>query len=122
MNHEHSGANAPCESIPPPRDLLAEIRDIRQAQPYVEVSKALLADSALSFKAKGVLCYLLSRPQGVQVRLSDIVGHATDGEYAVRGAIKELVAQGLVCHERDGFGWVTALDSAALRARYGAAL
>lgn len=99
-------------------DFLGVIRT-RLSANFTQISNDLLTDSALSFKAKGVLCYLLSRPQGDQVHMREMVAQSADGDYAVSRAVHELVRLALVRHERDGFAWVTAVDTAALAARYG---
>ena len=50
----------------------------------------------LSFKAKGVLWYLLSRPSDWKVYIKEIAEHGKEGVAAVRSAIKELTDLGYV--------------------------
>src|SRR3990170_6856055 len=58
--------------------------------PYVMIDKRPIENCDLSWKSKGVLSYLLSRPDDWVVRLADLLQRSPDGSYAVRQAIKEL--------------------------------
>lgn len=62
--------------------------------PYVMLDKFSINDSGLSWKAKGLLAYLLSKPDDWIVKEHDLVAHATDGRDSVRAAIRELEAAG----------------------------
>lgn len=54
-----------------------------------------LRDKRLSFKARGILYYLLSKPDNWKGQLYDIVNQSEqDGIKAVRSAMKELVKFG----------------------------
>lgn len=44
----------------------------------------------LSWKAKGILTYLMSRPDGWEVSVADLVKRSTDGAASVRAGLKEL--------------------------------
>lgn len=72
--------------------------------PYVMIDRRPIENPALSWRAKGVLAYLLSRPDDWVVRLNDLVKRSSDGVYVIRGALKELVKAGHVIRreERDG--------------------
>lgn len=54
------------------------------------ITNNIVNDERLSFGAKGVACYLLSKPIGWQFYLADIQNHSTEGLYSVKGYIKEL--------------------------------
>src|SRR5215471_12048563 len=54
------------------------------------VDNAMIRDKRLSWKAKGILTYLLGRQEGWRVQVSDIMERATDGETAVRGGLQGL--------------------------------
>lgn len=73
--------------------------------PYLVINKYPINDPNISWRAKGVLAYLLSKPDGWQVREQDIVNHAKDGRDAVRATIKELVRAGYVQKQRKVDGW-----------------
>lgn len=56
------------------------------------IQNTILCDKSISWKAKGILCYLLSKPKDWVVRVSDIVNQGSEGEAAIRAALKELRA------------------------------
>jgi hypothetical protein len=58
--------------------------------PFARIPKYLLDDERLSWKAKGILCYLCGKPDGWKVRVTDVVNNGTDGKAAVRAALNEL--------------------------------
>lgn len=62
--------------------------------PFVMLDKRPLEDDRLSWKAKGIWAYLMSKPDDWEVRLEDIVKRAKDGDAAVRSGIDELVEYG----------------------------
>jgi hypothetical protein len=53
-------------------------------------TNATVNDSRLSFKARGILSYLLSKPDDWKVIVSDLVHRSTDGERAIRAGLQEL--------------------------------
>jgi len=62
--------------------------------PFVMIDRRPVENPDLSWGAKGVLSYLLSRPDNWTVRLGDLVKRSTDGTSKIRGYIKELVKAG----------------------------
>lgn len=62
--------------------------------PYVMIDRRPVDNPALSFKAKGILTYLLSRPDGWEVSVADLIKHGKEGEGAVRSGLKELKLAG----------------------------
>lgn len=64
--------------------------------PFVMMDRRPIENADLSWKAKGILAYLLSRPDNWTVRLGDLVKRSTDGTHAIRAAIKELISAGHV--------------------------
>lgn len=75
--------------------------------PYVMLDKFSINDPGLSWKVKGLLAYLLSKPDDWIVKEHDLVAHATDGRDSVRAAIRELEAAGYLAkgaRRRDGKG------------------
>lgn len=67
---------------------------------YTMIRNKTLRDSRLSFKARGLLTYLLSLPDQTTVNREDLSKFGTEGEYAVRTALQELVKFGYIEHER----------------------
>jgi len=61
---------------------------------FVMMDRGFLENEALSWKAKGILAYLLSKPDNWKVIIKDLVNHATDGKAAVYNGLAELKAQG----------------------------
>lgn len=68
--------------------------------PYVMLDKRFFHDSTISYKAKGILGYLLSKPDDWKVREKDIVNHGTDGRDSVRAALQELIKARYIVREQ----------------------
>ncbi|WP_050069875.1 hypothetical protein [Anaerosalibacter massiliensis] len=64
--------------------------------PYVMVNKSPVKDDGLSWKAKGILVYLLSLPDDWQIYESELVKHSTDGKASLNSGIKELIERGYI--------------------------
>jgi len=73
------------------------IRIKKKDDPYVRLDKRFINDPALSLKAKGIMTYLLSKPDGWHVRVGDLVKQNKDMEKSVRSGIKELISRGYMC-------------------------
>ena len=68
---------------------------------FTVVTNQLINDQTLSWAAKGVFCYLLSKPTDWQFFIGDIVKHAACTEYQVQKLIKELETAGYIKRYRD---------------------
>ena|SRR5437868_1691727 len=66
----------------------------KRVNDYVQIDKRPLEDPDLSYKAKGLLAYLLSRPPDWKVIMADLVVRSTDGKDAVQSALQELQTRG----------------------------
>ncbi|AIF45718.1 hypothetical protein [Virgibacillus sp. SK37] len=75
---------------------MAMIRTKKQDNPFVQLDKHFINDQALTFKAKGILTYILSKPDGWQIRLKDLVNHTADGKAAVASGLDELMEHGYI--------------------------
>lgn len=70
-------------------------------------------DSRLSYRARGLLWYLLSRPNGWEIQERDLIEQGTEGRDAIRAAIGELKTFGYVKRTRERnpetgmFDWIT---------------
>jgi hypothetical protein len=62
----------------------------RKKNGFTQISNVLLEDSRLSWRAKGVLCYLMSRPDNWKVNKTDIKNRATEGRDALQSVLGEL--------------------------------
>lgn len=63
---------------------------------YVMLDKKFLSDVSLSWKAKGVLAYLMTLPDDFRVHEEDVAAHSIDKIDNLRTAMKELVDAGYV--------------------------
>lgn len=66
------------------------LRISKRSDPFARVDRRILSDPRLSWKAKGILAYLLGHSNDWQVRVTDIIKRSTDGRDAVYSAMKEL--------------------------------
>ena len=57
---------------------------------YTVLDNTFIKDTRLSWKAKGLMTYLLSLPDDWTIHLSEIEQLATDGKSALLSAINEL--------------------------------
>ena len=62
--------------------------------PYVMIDKRISEDSRLSWKAKGIMLYLLSRPNDWAINLVDVEKQSTDGRDGVQSGVNELIELG----------------------------
>jgi hypothetical protein len=67
---------------------------------YSVISNAFIKNPNLSMKAKGLFCYLLSLPEDWRIYIKELPDHFSDGEDAIRSAVKELKDAGYIKHER----------------------
>ncbi|MGO9139714.1 MAG: hypothetical protein ACLP9S_05490 [Syntrophales bacterium] len=74
---------------------------IRKRDPgYTQVCNDIINETGLSWKAKGILIYLLSKPDGWTVRENNIVKHSVDGLKATKAGIKELINRGYMSRRK----------------------
>ena len=66
------------------------IRVRKRPNNFVMIDKTFLEDDRLSFKAKGILAYLLSKPDNWKVIVGNLVKYSKDGKSAVYAGLKEL--------------------------------
>lgn len=64
--------------------------------PYVMLNKEFLSDPKLSWRAKGMLTYLLSKPDNWQVNPNDLIKKSKDGRDAVYACLNELIEVGYI--------------------------
>jgi uncharacterized phage protein (TIGR02220 family) len=79
---------------------------------YVVMNRTALNDKRLSWKAKGIMAYMLSMPDDWVFYITELTKHSTDGEKAFRSGLKELKENGYVKRNavREGnkiVGWET---------------
>jgi hypothetical protein len=69
--------------------------------PFVMIDRRPIENPCLSWRAKGVLTYLVSRPDNWIVRLGDLVKRSPEGVYAVRAALRELTKAGHITRREE---------------------
>lgn len=67
-----------------------------KTNPYVMLNKQFLQDVKLSWKAKGILAYLLSLPDDWQIYETELENHSIDGLSSLKSGLKELMENGYV--------------------------
>lgn len=72
------------------------IKVIRRENPFVQIDRRILDNEMLSWRAKGLLSYLLSKPPDWTIRTADLVRRSRDGRDAVYSILKELIKEGYV--------------------------
>jgi hypothetical protein len=88
---------------------------VRPEQPsdhFAIIANGALEDERLSFRARGLLAYLISRPPGWKTDSTKLAALTIEGRDAVRTALRELEARGYlqrqkVQGERGRFSTVT---------------
>ena len=81
---------------------------------YTVIDNTCLKDTNLTWKAKGLFCYLLSLPEDWKIYFSELVKHSKDGETSLRSAMEELEQTGYIVKEQiknnkkqfDGFKYI----------------
>ena len=68
---------------------------------YTVINNTVLKDERLSWKAKGLFCYLLSLPEDWNICLSDLQNRAKDGIDGLKSAVKELKEYGYLIQKRN---------------------
>lgn len=67
----------------------------RKVNNFVQIDRMIFEDARLSYKAKGVIAYLLTKPDGWKVLISDLLNKTSkEGTEAIRNALTELVLTG----------------------------
>jgi hypothetical protein len=72
------------------------VRVSKRDSSYAIIDPFFLSDERLSWKAKGLLGYLLSKPSNWRVYVSDLIKRSKDGKDAVYSALRELEAAGYI--------------------------
>lgn len=102
-------------SIPDPydkRERFPPVTTLRVATRarYTTVDRRSINHDTLSFRARGVLVWLLDKPDGWHVNADRIAEHGKEGRDAIRAALTELEVAGYLVRNRsrgDGGRWTT---------------
>jgi hypothetical protein len=71
---------------------------------YTQVLNAFLNDSELSFKSKGLFCYMISKPDDWTFTLNSIASQTKDGIDSISTAMRELKKKGYVHYKKFSSG------------------
>lgn len=85
---------------------------INKNKNYSVINNEFLNDNRLSWKAKGILTWLLSRPDNWQPKLIDMQKRSSDGRDSTSSGINELIKYGYIIREsqRDNKGLFLGYD------------
>lgn len=73
---------------------MSMIRTVKQDNPFVQLDKHVLNDETISWEAKGIMAYILSKPDGWTIRKTDLIKRSKSGKTRVESALLELMAAG----------------------------
>lgn len=80
---------------------ITRIRIRKREQPYVQIDKTMLNDKRISYRAKGLHAYLLSKPDSWVVHIKQLEKESPrEGRDAIASAIKELEIAGYVARNK----------------------
>lgn len=89
---------------------MSTLRVARRSR-YTSVDRRTINDTALSYRARGVLVWLLDKPDDWRADATSIASGGTEGRDAIRSALRELEAGGYLVRSKrrdEGTGrWVT---------------
>lgn len=81
--------------------------------PYVRMNKKTLSDKRLSWEARGMLAFLLSKPDDWTVMFNNLVNESPGGAHKVRRILKELQGAGYMARKREHvkgrYRWTTSI-------------
>ena len=85
---------------------------VKKDADYFAASNIPFNDETLSWEARGVMGYLLSKPDDWTVRFYDLVKRGPAGEHKIRRILKELEGAGYlerqrICDDGGRFDWVS---------------
>lgn len=72
---------------------------VSKTENYSVISNSILNDESISWKAKGILIYLLSKPDNWQVYIEHLKKQSTDGRISTANGIKELIESGYIIRD-----------------------
>ena len=80
---------------------MATFRTVKNRNnPYVMLNKIFIEDPRISYKAKGILARLLSKPDDWVIYETELTRAAADGRDSIRSGIKELIDAGYIRRNR----------------------
>jgi hypothetical protein len=84
---------------------------IKKEREYVSIANAILQNKNLTWEARGIMAYLLSKPDGWECRNYDLVNQGPAGKHIIQRVLKELQKAGYIHRYQKSDGhkieWVT---------------
>lgn len=74
---------------------------VQKNENYTTINNTALKDTRLSFKAKGLMAYMLSVPDDWKFYQSELTNRAADGVSSIRSGLKELEKYGYLVRYQD---------------------
>ena len=79
---------------------MSVIKIRKKKHDFTIIDNTGIKDPNLSWKAKGLLCYLLSLPDDWQIFISDLKNRSTDGRDSTASGIAELIKNNYATQEQ----------------------
>lgn len=79
---------------------MAIIRVTKKTENYSVISNVFLNDKNLSFQCKGLLAYLLTKPNNWNINVKHLVTTSTDGRDTIYKSIDQLIKAGYIVREQ----------------------
>ncbi|RKQ16958.1 hypothetical protein D8M03_08760 [Lysinibacillus endophyticus] len=76
--------------------IMSKIIRAEKNENYTVLDQGFLKNRRLSWKAKGILAHMLSKPDDWYFRIDELMKHATDGDRSFRSGLNELKNYGYV--------------------------
>ena len=81
-------------------------KTINKKENFTSIHNKLINDSRISLKAKGIMLYMLSKPENWKYNPKEIAKNSKDGLDSVYSGIKELIETGYISRTRHSDGTV----------------
>ncbi len=78
---------------------MSKITVKKKTENFTILDNTLFKDETISWKAKGLLAYLLHLPNDWQIYLEDLKNRSTDGIDSTRSAMNELIEKGYIVRQ-----------------------
>jgi hypothetical protein len=82
--------------LPIKTKIMSKIVLKKKKNPFVIMSKTALNDKCLSWKAKGIIAYLLSLPEDWKVYIEDLKNRSKNSRDSTRSGVNELIKAGYI--------------------------
>src|SRR5436305_15226719 len=70
------------------------IRTEKSRDPYARIHRDLLQDATLTYEARGLAAYLLSKPADWEIEIGDLIAQSPDGKDKIYRILRELADAG----------------------------